>query len=121
MNMKTEDDELRKMLKKSLEPLHGSVPDFDLMWKTAAETSKQKKQMVWTAAAGIAFLAIVGVGLLVTQTDIESQNGAMQQIETWQEPTQSLMTRQNVSEPSDIAGWTSPTEHLLQITHENIK
>lgn len=120
--MNIEDEKLKEMFRRGLEPLHADAPDFDLMWESAVAKSRKKSmQLTWKIAASIALLITVGVGIILTLNRHESQVSTTMQLNSWDEPTKSLMVNKTKSQLTDLTRWTSPTDFLLSENTRQIK
>ncbi|WP_421796315.1 hypothetical protein [Haliscomenobacter sp.] len=119
--MKTSDEKLKATFKKSLEPLRGDVPDFELMWQEAGKGARRKVHVMWKAAACIALLITAGTLLLLNGDHKEGQLNSSAHISNWQEPTKNLMPAKPGVSLTTLTTWTSPTDFLLTEHLQNFK
>lgn len=119
--MKTENEKIKGLFGTNMEAHHKSEPDFESMWKEAENSSKRQTRFVWRIAASIALLLAAGAAVVLNQRgDTNHPNNSIQ-IESWTEPTKSLIGAQSGSSLTVLTEWTSPTEFLIPQSNQHIK
>jgi hypothetical protein len=111
--MKTENEKIKEIFSKNLEPHHDRVPDFESMWRKAEQGSRKKDRLLLKIAASIALLIATGAIVILNQRGDENQANSMMQIEAWAEPTKGLMIAQSAASLTVLTDWYSPTDFLL--------
>lgn len=111
--MKTENEKIKEIFSKNLEPHHDCVPDFKSMWMEAEKGSRKKDRLILKIAASVVLLIAAGAVVILNQRGIEYQANSTMQIEAWAEPTKGLMIAQSGASLTVLTDWSSPTDFLL--------
>src|SRR5450432_603936 len=109
--MKSENEKLKDIFTNNLGK-GVEIPQFESMWRRAAELKRVKRIMIWKIAASIVLIATIASLLTLKPAQVR-HNGGMQ-ISSWSEPTRFLVADHENNQMTDLVHWTSPTGSLLK-------